>query len=55
MVDDLEGIFTEAKLNDAFTDKGIAALLDWQFWSEPLFYIITFITIAYIYSLFWAW
>jgi hypothetical protein len=32
MVDDLEGIFTEAKLNDAFKDKGLAALLDWKFW-----------------------
>ena len=48
MIDDIENLFKNSKMQNAFSGDGLDALADWNFWVEPLFYCVAVITAIYV-------
>jgi hypothetical protein len=44
-------VFKNNKFQNALNSDGVAALTDWDFWVEPLFYLVCVLTILYLISL----
>jgi hypothetical protein len=51
MVDDINNLFENSKIKDAFSGDALSNLKNWNFWVEPLFYCVTLLTIIYIFSI----
>ena len=49
MIDDIENLFKNSKMQNAFSGDGLDALANWNFWVEPLFYCVALITVIYIF------
>ncbi len=48
MVDDINNLFVNSKVQNAFSGDALSNLQNWDFWVEPLFYCVAIITTLYI-------
>jgi len=51
LADDIEGLFTNSKGGDIFSEKGLLALSDFKFYESVIFYTGVFLTFILIYGI----
>jgi hypothetical protein len=51
VLNDLKDLLGNSKLGDVFSSKGLTSFLEMKYWEYPIFYILAFKTIIFIYFL----
>ena len=52
IVNDINGLFKDSKMNEVFSSDGLSTFLDMNYWEFPVFYIMVFKTFIFLYCLF---